>query len=144
MRKVIRTSKSYLIEGKLVKRGTRIILEDCEDLGSAPMVKPEMEDVYAMRRKKRLGRFSRMDIPAEDMEDVGGEAMETDSPVDMEALRRAKRMHLRRACKRAEDTSDDGKEDMGGNAENSEENEVKTMRRARIARMRRLRRMSRR
>lgn len=149
MRKSIRTSKSYFIEGKLVKKGTRIILEEFEDLGSAPNVDPEMEDIYTMRRKKRLGRFSRMDVPSDDMEAVGEEAMETDSPVEtMRRARMAKLRRLRRACKKAEDTSDDMEdvEDVEDtNDVEDTESEVKAMRRmARMRRMRRVRRLNRR
>lgn len=140
MRKSLRTSKSYLIEGKLVKKGTRIIIEEFDNLGGMPSVDPEREDLYAMKRKRRLRRISRMDLPSEDMESVGEEAMNSDSPVEtMRRARMARLRRMKRVCKKAEDGTDDSVDDIDDIDDNVDDEPIEE----RIRRMKRLRRMRR-
>ena len=66
MKKAFRTTKSYILEGKLIKKGSRIVVESEDytdttvppvESSDASMPDEEDLDMYAIRRLRRLNKI---------------------------------------------------------------------------------------
>ena len=139
MTKTIRLRKPIMVEGKIISKGARILVEseDIEDVGVVDTTPAEDTIDYDVEKAKRLARIKKIRA----MKKAEGEVVsadENDDPVDfpadeIQALRRARMAKLRklRNMKKAEDEIE----------EEDEEEETVAEKKARLARIRKLRAM---
>lgn len=138
MTKTIRLRKPIMVEGKIISKGARILVEseDIEDVGVVDTTPAEDTIDYDVEKAKRLARIKKIRA----MKKAEGEVVsadENDEPVDfpadeIQALRRARMAKLRklRAMKKADDE-----------IEEEDEEETVAEKKARLARIRKLRAM---
>ena len=138
MTKTIRLRKPIMVEGKIISKGARILVEseDIEDVGVVDTTPAEDTIDYDVEKAKRLARIKKIRA----MKKAEGEVVsadENDDPVDfpadeIQALRRARMAKLRklRNMKKAEDE-----------IEEEDEEETVAEKKARLARIRKLRAM---
>ena len=140
MTKTIRLRKPIMVEGKIISKGARILVEseDIEDVGVVDTTPAEDTIDYDVEKMKRLARIKKIRAMKKAEAEVVT-ADENDDPVDfpadeIQALRRARMAKLRklRAMKKAEDEIEE---------EDEEEPKVDALRKARLARIRKLRAM---
>ena len=137
MTKTIRLRKPIMVEGKIISKGARILVEseDIEDVGVVDTTPAEDTIDYDVEKMKRLARIRKLRA----MKKAEGEVVsadENDDPVDfpadeIQALRRARMAKLRklRAMKKAEDEIEE------------DEEETVAEKKARLTRIRKLRAM---
>ena len=108
MKRTIRLRKPIMVEGKIISKGARIVVEseDIEDVGVVDTAPAEDTIDYDVEKAKRLARIKKIRAMKKAEAEVVT-ADENDEPVDfpadeIQALRRA-RMAKLRAMKKAED-----------------------------------------
>ena len=132
-RKTIRVTKPYLIEGIVLKKGARVIVESDDITSTVPPAtssntSPNSEDLdmYAMRRNRKFRNARRR---AEDEVFIDDEVLDEEDDFDTEvandimALRRARLARLRRLrrAKKAEDEANSDDENKEDDKETSDE-----------------------
>ena len=136
MKRTIRLRKPIMVEGKIISKGARILVEseDIEDVGVVDTTPAEDTIDYDVEKAKRLARIKKIRAMKKAEAEVVT-ADENDDPVDfpadeIQALRRARMAKLRklRAMKKAEDE-----------IEEDEDEETVAEKKARLARIRKLR-----
>ena len=148
MTKSIRLRKPIMVEGKIISKGAKILVEseDIEDVGMT--TNPSDNIDYDMDKARRLARIRKLRAMKKAEAEVV-DADENDEPVDfpaddIQALRRARMAKIRkiramkmRNAKKSEDELDED-ETLD---EDEEETKVDALRKARLNRIRKIRAM---
>ena len=147
--KSIRLRKSIMVEGKIISKGARILVEneDVEDVGVPMNPSDNIEDDVDVAKARRLAKIRRIRALKAKKLEGDNEVIDTDEnlkpeefPADeIQAMKRAKLAKLRKA-KKAE-TEDEVTEEDETDEVTEEDTEIvdekkKALRRARLARIR--------
>ena len=144
--KSIRLRKSIMVEGKIISKGARILVEneDIEDVGVPMNPSDNIEDDVDVAKARRLAKIRRLRALKAKKLEGDDEVIDTDEnlkheefPADeIQAMRNARKLRMMKLARKARKAEDETTDEV------TEEDEDKIAeRKARLARIRRMKAM---